>query len=58
MFFNINKGNYIINLLPFFSKNFFDAEFQEYYKYIIKESKKGKIKEYEIIKSMFKKNTK
>lgn len=48
--FIVNKENITYNTLNFYSKKFFDNEFQEYYKDIIEESKKGKTKEFEAIK--------
>ena len=48
--FMINKEDIIFNAKLFFSNKFFDDEFKDYYKYIIDESKQGKIREFEQIK--------
>ena len=59
LFFMVGKGNIIFYANSFFCSKFFDNEFKEYYKHIIEESKKGKIKEYEAIKLLeqeYKKN--
>ena len=49
--FMMEKSNIVSDSKVFFSSLFFDNEFQQYYSYIINESKKGK--EFEFDKILF-----
>ena len=50
--FMIYKGTIHYDLHSFFSSKFFDDKFKEYYKFLLEESKKGKIKEFEGIRHL------